>query len=210
MDDLLTAWAFGWTIARGVAPPIGIAGGLRIDTRSPKERVRYVLFTLDPARIATLAATDPAPLAALKVCGDVETLARHLPAGWLTHEQRFLMSAPLRAMAEQPGHALDKAYELTCRSDGRLLRAEIRDRSGHVVASGRAAVSARFAVVDDVGTDPGHRRRGLGTLVMTSLNLAAVALGAEFGLLVATPDGRALYEASGWQVETPYASAYRP
>ncbi|MFG2226884.1 GNAT family N-acetyltransferase [Streptomyces sp. NPDC048644] len=68
----------------------------------------------------------------------------------------------------------------------------------------------RSVVFDMIGTAAGHRRRGLGRLVMAALAGRAATAGATQGVLVASPEGRALYEALGWQVRAPVTAAVRP
>jgi predicted DCC family thiol-disulfide oxidoreductase YuxK len=55
-------------------------------------------------------------------------------------------------------------------------------------------------------TAPEHQRRGLGTAVMAALTTAAMGLEAATGILGATEQGRALYEALGWAVAGPLSS----
>jgi predicted GNAT family acetyltransferase len=69
-------------------------------------------------------------------------------------------------------------------------------------------VRGRAAVIDVVETDPAHRRRGLGSVVMAELSRAAADRGAVRAVLVATEAGRALYEKLGWRVESPITAAH--
>ncbi|MER5227101.1 GNAT family N-acetyltransferase [Streptomyces flaveus] len=64
-------------------------------------------------------------------------------------------------------------------------------------------------VVDQVETDPAHQRRGLGRVVMHTLTDITAGQGATAGVLVATPEGRALYETVGWHVLAPLTGAVR-
>ncbi|MEU8915735.1 GNAT family N-acetyltransferase [Streptomyces nigrescens] len=89
-----------------------------------------------------------------------------------------------------------------------------------LAASGRAALTtgargscpapyAPSVVFDMIGTQPAHQRRGLGRAVMAALAGRAVERGARQGVLVASPDGRALYEAMGWRLRSPVTAAGR-
>ena len=207
-SELIAAWVMGWAAARNAPPPTSIHGGLRVNTASPKERVRYVLYAPDPRRIAALDAAAGEPPVSIKVCADVAVLAGLLPSRWKLHEQRYLMSAPLCHQARPPEQSRNPDFNLNTRRVGGLVRTEIRHRSGLLVASGAMALMPPHAIIDNIGTDPAFRRQGLGTIVMASLNEAALDAGAQTGLLVATPDGHALYSSVGWHVVAPYASAY--
>ncbi|MGH1551630.1 GNAT family N-acetyltransferase [Streptomyces sp. L7] len=87
-------------------------------------------------------------------------------------------------------------YRLRTWSRAGVTRALVRTEDGAFAARGQIAVTGSTAVVDQVETDPAHRRRGLGRLVMAVLADAAAGQGAVVGVLGATPEGRALYECS--------------
>jgi len=71
-------------------------------------------------------------------------------------------------------------------------------------ARGRAVVVDGVAIYDHIVVEPAHRRRGLGRRVMLALQAAT---GTTQGLLVATRDGRALYETLGWRLVSSYTTA---
>jgi GNAT superfamily N-acetyltransferase len=69
------------------------------------------------------------------------------------------------------------------------------------MARGLAAIVGSDAVMHDIQTDPAHRRRGLGSVVMGALSRRALERGARTGLLMATTDGFQLYRKLGWLPE---------
>ncbi|WP_436674482.1 GNAT family N-acetyltransferase [Micromonospora sp. URMC 107] len=75
-------------------------------------------------------------------------------------------------------------------------------------AERRLAGAGEFGIVDQVATEPAHRRRGLGSVVMRARCDHAAWLGIRTGILVATDDGRALYRALGWTVRSPVSGAF--
>jgi predicted GNAT family acetyltransferase len=82
---------------------------------------------------------------------------------------------------------------------------------GALAARGQIAVTGESAVVDQVETEPAHRRRGLGSVVMRRLANIAVERGATTAVLGASVEGKALYESLGWRVRAPLAGfVYRP
>ncbi|NBE96799.1 GNAT family N-acetyltransferase, partial [Nonomuraea sp. K271] len=85
--------------------------------------------------------------------------------------------------------------------------ARVLTNAGEVAARGQFAPTGGTAVVDQVETAARHRRRGLGTVIMRTLASAAASAGARQGILVATAQGRALYETLGWTVHTPMTAA---
>ncbi|MFC7245569.1 GNAT family N-acetyltransferase [Catellatospora aurea] len=87
--------------------------------------------------------------------------------------------------------------------------ATVVDRAGATAASGRLAPAGE-SIIDQVETAPAHQRRGLGTTVMRTLSDHAARHGMTTGLLVATDDGRRLYQSLGWPVRSEVAAAFVP
>jgi GNAT superfamily N-acetyltransferase len=81
---------------------------------------------------------------------------------------------------------------------------------GTLAASGHAALDRELAIYDRIVTDPAHQRRGLGRAVMHALQALARARGRHAGVLVATDQGRRLYESLGWTMHAPWATAVIP
>jgi predicted GNAT family acetyltransferase len=173
---------------------VEVPEGYRIDVGLPGHLVRYVLPEHSPALAARLAEAGTW----LKVCGeDVR-----LDSRWDVQPVEYLMSA--RLSGERP--AVAPEYEVEVRENGPLVDVVVTCR-GEPAARGKAALAGEYAVIDQVVTEEAHRRRGLGTSVMQALARAVTARGAAAGVLVATADGRALYERLGWAVASPVTAA---
>jgi GNAT superfamily N-acetyltransferase len=114
------------------------------------------------------------------------------------------MSAPLTPGTVEP----PAPYATRVVAEGGVVVATVLDAYGRRAASGRLAGAGEFAIVDQVETVPGHRRRGLGSVVMRALCDHAAGLGMRTGILVATDGGRALYRALGWTVRSEVSGAY--
>jgi GNAT superfamily N-acetyltransferase len=98
-------------------------------------------------------------------------------------------------------------YRMRVWSVGGVRRLLVAAPDGSLAARGQVAPRGATAVFDQIETAPAHRRRGLGSIVMRTLQATAAAEGAETGVLAGTPAGRALYESLGWHVEAPLTSA---
>ena len=70
--------------------------------------------------------------------------------------------------------------------------------AGALAASGYAAETEHIFIYDRIVTAPEHQRRGLGRLLMATLHEAKLDA-AKPERLVATEEGRALYESLGWR-----------
>ncbi|MEU3250883.1 GNAT family N-acetyltransferase [Streptomyces sp. NPDC006997] len=78
---------------------------------------------------------------------------------------------------------------------------------GATGARGQFADGGVTGVVDQIETAPAHRRKGLGSHVMSVLHGRAAEQGVGTLVLAGTPAGRALYEHLGWRTEAPLTSA---
>jgi GNAT superfamily N-acetyltransferase len=100
-------------------------------------------------------------------------------------------------------------YQLEVARDERGIAVRVLSHNGEIAASGFAAETPEAFVYDRIVTEPAHQRRGLGLTVMTALGAQRRSRNARH-VLVATPEGRALYAALGWTVRSPFATAVIP
>lgn len=202
MIQIVTDWVWGWALSRGTPDPVEEPDGYRIDVGLPEHRVRHVL--LEPVSVRRRAAGVTEPGTWLKVCGSLD---HPLDSRWTVSPPEYLMSIELRA---HPAVTPPDHYTVDVHSTGDVHDAVVRTTGGEHAAKGRVAVCRRAAVIDMVETDPAHRRRGLGSVVMSELCRVAAERGAVRAVLVATEAGRALYEQLGWTVESPITAAHLP
>ncbi|MFF8970372.1 GNAT family N-acetyltransferase [Streptomyces sp. NPDC014995] len=210
MDRFVQAWVDGWVVSRGAAPPVDEPWGCTIDVGTGAQHVtRHVLGAtndaVEEATVRTVAGAVTGAGVWLKVFADPSVVRGWLgPGWWVDPEPGHLMSAPL---TDAPPGRVPDGYRLRTWSRGGVTRTMIAAPDGSLAARGQIAPTGATAVVDQIETSPAHRRRGLGTLVMRTLQRAAVGQGARTGVLGGTPQGRALYESLGWRVESPLTSA---
>jgi GNAT superfamily N-acetyltransferase len=204
---VVEAWVKGWVLARETPPPLRDSGGFRVDVGWPRQRARYVFLGLTED-LRRLAGTIVDPWVFLKVCAPPEDTRASLPPRWVIQPPGFMMTCSSLMIAD--GVTLPEGYALDLLQDLPVPIANVLTANGEVAASGRVALVGDFAIYDRIETHPDHRRRGLGRAVMKALEEVARALGANQGVLVATTDGRALYEAIGWRMHSLYTSAVIP
>jgi GNAT superfamily N-acetyltransferase len=122
-------------------------------------------------------------------------------------ERMLLMSISLQ---DHPTPVASPEYRLELSGDGALEYARVLDARGDLAARGMMAVAGDDAVMHDIHTDPAHRRRGLGSVVMGMLSRQALQRGARTGLLMATTDGAYLYGKLGWSTVATMLTATTP
>ncbi len=196
--DILGAWVRGWVVSREVAPPVEEPDGFRIDVGLPWHRVRYLLRS--PATVASRARTLAAPGTWLKTCGTRAAVLEGLTAEWEARPTEYLMTFD----GAFPAAEVPAPYAVEVTGDGPLWQVAVT-AEGSPAARGWVAVDSGVAVFDRIVTEPEHRRRGLGRVVMHRLGVAA---GARSSVLLASEAGRGLYGALGWRVESDVIPAH--
>ena len=199
--DIL-AWTEGWVRSRGHASPTPIRGGVHIQVDSDSESARYVLTGPHTGRARELASHTAASNFWIKWPAARDEAQPTMPVGWRLVEPQFLMSARLVRAAP----TLPYGYSLTMDDEGSALEAKVMTDSGALAASGRLGLTA-LAVPDQIVTQVAHQRRGLGKAIMGALSNAALDRGRSEGILLASGQGRHLYEALGWRVLSPFWAA---
>ena len=208
--EIFHAWCRGWAITREVAPPVRHADGLRIEVGMPRQLRRYV-FPQASQALHQLGETVSQPWVFLKACATSDELHALLPARWQMQDDHFLMTCgdvPFAGSgALAPGYMMqiDDAAAHT-----RRAHVEVHADDGSLAAAGHLALDERFAIYDRIVTEPAHQRRGLGRAVMHTLQAIARAHGRRANVLVASAQGRALYETLGWRLHAPWATAVIP
>lgn len=200
----LRAWLSARSIARGLPAPVADRGGFRVDTDSDEEVRRWVFAQAEPG-LVDLANTITRPRHVLTLCGEAEELRSMLPAVWRLRPPGYFMQAG----GTPDERALPVGYVIETGRRGAVTVVRVISNTGETAASGYAAETRDAFIYDRIVTVPEHRRRGLGRSVMAALRRARRDHGIP-DLLVATEDGRALYESLGWRTLSAYSTASIP
>jgi GNAT superfamily N-acetyltransferase len=205
--ELAAAWVGGWTVSRGTRPPRPTPWGLRVDVGTPRQHARYVMLESREPIVRDLVSRVRTPATWLKVLEKPEVVEPWLSREWRRDDQHWLMAVDLVAAQASP----PADYRVDVEREDGVIRVTVRAADGSAAASGQVGLDVTTAVVDQVGTEPAHQRRGLGTVVLRTLANESLEAGAQTGILGATFQGRALYEALGWKAHAPLTGfVYRP
>ncbi|MGW2401251.1 GNAT family N-acetyltransferase [Kitasatospora sp. NPDC001664] len=200
MVELARSWVEGWAVSRGLAGPATVPWGLRIEVGKPRETVRHVLLDTEARTTRALTASVTEPAVCVKGFLPATELDPYFPAaGWLPLDPCFLMATELRPLRVR----VPEGYTVTTSTADGVATVRVLGADGGPAASGQAGLTGTVCVPDQISTEPAHRRRGLGTMVIAALTDAALAHGVSTGVLGATVEGRALYEALGWRTLAP-------
>ena len=200
------AWAYGWAVSRGTEVPVEQAGYFQIMVNRPGQTMRHVVPLLDGNLIQKLAKEEAQAGTWLKICAAPDRVLPLLSNDWDLHEPEFLMWSDL---ARDAPRSVD-GYRATTQIEGKFASVQLFARSGEIAASGQIAVVDSYATFDKIVTAENHQRRGLGRSVMSMLSKLSLDLGAQFGTLVATEAGLALYTTLGWSIVSPVVAVSCP
>ncbi len=205
MRELLRRWVEGWRLCRGLDPVIEYDDALAVVLRLPGRERELFALTDEPAVVDRLAAGAIEDSWLTVTTQDGDGVARRLADAGLEpfEEHKMLMSIELH---DHPQPA-PPSYGLEVFSEGPLEYVRILASDGTIAARGMAAIVGNDAVMHDIQTDPAHRRRGLGSVVMGALSRCAIQRGAASSLLMATAEGVHLYRKLGWLPEATMVTA---
>lgn len=212
LRDAVLRWHAGWVTARDYRSSVdGDVVTVRIGL--PDRITETILLSADPDLYAEVAARvgGPSRWLTAPTTDRPRTEAAAVAAGFEVHAPEWLMSRPLD---DHPEAGAPGGYEVWLSGRHPVMVAEVVTGDGEprtLAAKGHLALSGEGgadAVADRIFTVPAYRRRGLGSVVMAALTTAARERGARSGLLVASAEGRRLYERLGWRVEAEMAVAH--
>lgn len=207
MDDHFK-WAFGYCAARGYAPPVSAtaAATLWFDAGKPDQTGRFIVGNTTGEAVAAAFAAVDTPHIYVDFAAPRAAILPHIPPLWHARDPMWLMAtdtSPLPARST-PDFTID-VDETTHR-----FEAIARDREGTLAARGVIGIHGTVAVYDQIVTEAQFGRRGLGSAIMAELGRHAARRGVTTSLLVATADGKALYERLGWTLRSDIVSVISP
>ncbi|MFJ9178319.1 GNAT family N-acetyltransferase [Streptomyces sp. NPDC102360] len=208
-EELVRNWIDGWVVSRGAAPPLVEPWGYTIHVGLQEHVSRHVIGATNDAvseeAVRKAAGATRGRGTHLKVFADPERVLPWLGPEWEAYgADDFLMSSELTRAAVPPAPG---GYIRHIWNRAGVTRVLVTDAAGAFAARGQIAPTGASAVVDQIETSAHHRRKGLGRVVMGTLQAAAHAQGATRAVLACTPEGRFLYESVGWRIEAPLTNA---
>ncbi|MCH8561509.1 MULTISPECIES: GNAT family N-acetyltransferase [unclassified Nesterenkonia] len=198
-DDLVRHWVTGW--ARTHDYDVHHEGNVHSALRSgDSDEWEYVLYSpqdTDLRKIASAVSKDSARLLTVIAEPGAESLSQSPIEGLqlISDEERLMVVDMDTQDVEDP--ITPEGYTTTREDHDGWTLFTVRD-GDKVAARGRVATVGHYAILDRIYTNDDYRRQGLGTYVTRALIAIAHEHDVEEGLLVATGDGRELYEYLGW------------
>lgn len=204
---LLEKWLKGWSLSRGLPLPEKYGSGFKVRVDWPEQKERYVFPQLT-VEFSRLMKDVSEPWIFGKVCAAPAEVEKILHNGWEIQDPGYLMTCLRRMTGESV--TLPEGYTVSREAAGPVTIVRILAGDADLAAIGRVVMVDDVAVYDRIATEAPHRRKGLATLILQLLEETAFSQGITFGVLVATDQGKALYEALGWELVAPYTSVVIP
>lgn len=201
--DVVEKWLKAWSLSRELPLPVSYKSGFQIDVGYEKQKTRYVFSELNEDFIRLSKNIDE-PWVFLKVCAAAHEIKPVISEKWIIQPQGFMMYC-FHTM-NIPMNGLSDDYKLEFDHYNSTYVVRIVDKKGKPAAIGRVVLVDDWAVYDRISTEINHRRKGLATFLMKELEKIALSKGVFKNFLVATDEGKFLYESLGWKLYSLYTS----
>ena len=203
--ELIEKWLNGWSVSREVSLPVKYKSGFKVEVGWENQKTRYVFPALNEDLIHLAESIDELWVF-LKVCAACSELTEILPDRWTIQPQGYLMMSENNPYKFE-NRVLADGYSMETEiSDEGIYLIKIKDKNKDLASSGRVACTDGWAIYDRIETSQFHQRKGLGSYLFAELQKIANKKGIENNILVATEEGRLLYESLGWKVVSLYTS----
>ena len=201
--DIIEKWLTAWCLSRQLPLPVQYKSGFRVDVGFEKQKSRYVFPELNEDMIQLSKEIDE-PWIYLKFCGLPEEIQNKVADRWKVQPQGFMMhcETPMNILKTE----LNPAYKLEIEHYNSTSVVRILTQDNELSAEGRVIIVEDISVYDRIFTANGHKRKGLATFLMGELESIALSKKIDTNFLVATSEGKLLYENLGWELYSYYTS----
>lgn len=201
---ILEKWLKGWALSRELPLPVKYKSGYMLDVGYENQKRRYVFAELNDDYIQLSKAINE-PWVYLKVCTVSNKLKDILSKKWTIESQAYMMYCSKQVSVLNTTLVDDYRFEFDNYNSTFVVR--IVTKNGKLASVGRVVLVDDLAIYDSISTEPNHRRKGLGTILMKELEKIALANHITNNFLVATEEGKSLYLSLGWEIYSLYTSA---
>lgn len=204
--DVVQKWLTAWAVSRELPLPVKFKSGYKVDVGYRRQKTRYVFSELNEDFVE-LSKRITETGVFLKVCASPEEIKDKIPERWVIQPQGYFMScnSPMNIKTDLPD-----GYELEFDHYNSTTHVKIITKTGELASTGRIVIIEDLAVYDRISTEEDHRRKGLATFMMKELERIAISKNVHRFFLVATEEGKALYQSLGWRVCSLYTSIVIP
>ncbi|MEI3789648.1 MULTISPECIES: GNAT family N-acetyltransferase [unclassified Chryseobacterium] len=205
--NIIEKWLRAWSLSRKLPLPVRYKSGFKVEVGEEKQKIRYVFPEINDDFIELSKQIDE-PWIYLKVCASPDEVKNRVSEKWIIQPPGYMMfcSSPMNISRK----SLGESYRLEYENYNSTTAVKIIDENGELACIGRIVLADDLAVYDRILTAENHQRKGLATFLMHELEKIAVSNGIHNNFLVATEQGKSLYETMGWELYSSYTSIVIP
>ena len=197
-----------WSLSRELPLPVRCKSGFKVNVGKKKKKMRY-LFPEVNDDFLQLSKSITDPWIFLKVCASPSEIKNLISKEWEIQPQGYMMFC-FRRMNIQNIDLLHKDYKLEFDTYNSTHVIKIITQQGELASIGRVVLVDDLAVYDRISTADTHRRKGLATFLIKELEKIAISKNVFNNFLVATEEGKLLYESLGWELYSFYTTIVIP
>ncbi|AYZ12334.1 N-acetyltransferase [Chryseobacterium arthrosphaerae] len=204
---IVESWLKGWSLSRELPFPTQYKSGFKVIVGYENQKERYVFPELNED-FFQLADSIDEPWVYLKVCTSPDQFMEKIPERWKLQPQGYMMTCfhPMNF----PEVTLADGYQVEYGQYNSTFMVRIVAENGEQASIGYVALIDDLAVYDRIVTEKNHQRKGLASFLLKELEKIAVSKGFTKNFLVATEEGKLLYENLGWSVYSLHTSVVIP
>ncbi|WP_288437954.1 GNAT family N-acetyltransferase [uncultured Chryseobacterium sp.] len=206
-SEIVEKWLKGWCLSREVPFPVSCKSGFHVTVGDEKQKERFVFPELNDD-FFKLANSIIEPWIYLKVSVSPDEFIHKIPERWKLQPQGYMMTCfhPM-SFGEI---SLAEGYHLEFSEYNTTFVVRILAENGDQASIGRVSLIDDIAVYDRIITEKNHQRKGLATFLLKELEKISLSKGVTNNLLVATEEGKLLYETLGWKLYCLHTSVVIP
>lgn len=199
-EDLVRTWIAGWAECRGYQP---VDHGrwmsvLLTDQQNHLEDIVYEPTIGEFLALAQETRTDHYRVLTVVTNRMQDLIDAAAPLGMrISDREQALMCVDMDGQDVEAPRPPDDDFKVEYIRDAGCRRVLVT-ADGEEAARGSVAKQGEFAVYDRIVTAERYRRRGLGSFVMRALTADVMEDDVDAGLLMASSEGRHLYQYLGW------------
>ncbi|PWN61056.1 GNAT family N-acetyltransferase [Chryseobacterium viscerum] len=205
--EIVESWLKGWCLSREVSFPVQYKSGFKVIVGDEKQKERFVFPELNDD-FFQLAHSIDTPWVYLKVSTSPDELMGKIPERWQLQPQGYMMTC-FQPMTF-PEISLAEGYHLEFSEYNTTFVVRIVAENDEQASIGRVSLIDDVAVYDRIVTEINHQRKGLASFLLKELEKIALSKGFSNNLLVATEEGKLLYENLGWEIYALHSSIVIP
>jgi hypothetical protein len=205
--NIIEKWLKAWSLSRKLPLPVRYKSSFKVEVGEEKQKIRYVFPEINDDFIELSKQIDE-PWIYLKVCASPDEVKNRVSEKWIIQPPGYMMfcSSPMNISRK----SLSESYRLEYENYNSTTAVKIIDENGELACIGRIVLAGDMAVYDRIVTAENHQRKGLATFLIHELEKIAVSNGIHNNFLVATEQGKSLYETMGWELYSFYTSIVIP